>query len=26
IAIVYGTAAENAKVTVPKSYKWTNGL
>ena len=26
IAIVYGTAAENAKVKVPKSYKWTNGL
>jgi hypothetical protein len=26
IAVVYGTAAENAKVTVPKSYKWTNGL
>jgi hypothetical protein len=26
IAVVYGTAAENAKVTVPKSYKWTGGL
>jgi hypothetical protein len=26
IAIVYGTAAENAKVKVPSSYKWTNGL
>jgi hypothetical protein len=26
IAIVYGTAAENAKVTVPSTYKWTNGL
>ena len=26
IALVYGTAAENAKVTVPKSYKWTGGL
>jgi hypothetical protein len=26
IAIVYGTAAENATVKVPKSYKWTGGL
>ena len=26
IAIVYGTAAENAKITVPSSYKWTGGL
>jgi hypothetical protein len=26
IAIVYGTAAENAKVKVPSTYKWTNGL
>lgn len=26
VAIVYGTPAENAKVTVPKSYKWTDGL
>jgi hypothetical protein len=26
IAIVYGTAAENAKVKVPSSYKWTGGL
>jgi hypothetical protein len=26
IAVVYGTAAENAKVKVPSTYKWTNGL
>lgn len=26
IAIVYGTAAENATVKVPKTYKWTGGL
>lgn len=26
IAVVYGTAAENKTVTVPKSYKWTGGL
>jgi hypothetical protein len=26
IAIVYGTAAENAKVKVPSSYKWPAGL
>jgi hypothetical protein len=26
IAMVYGTAAENAKVKVPATYKWTDGL
>lgn len=26
IALVYGTASENATVTVPTSYTWTNGL
>ncbi|MEY9964061.1 hypothetical protein ABIA33_002095 [Streptacidiphilus sp. MAP12-16] len=26
IALVYGTASENATVSVPTSYAWTNGL